>query len=163
MKFINFKIKKFIVQYLGALFGKETQQKLMYMFLYPLTNLWEEYSTFRTNQSYLINITSQVFSIENHLNNLYDNQDRGISLSNGLYFKIQYIAKRVEELPAILMPKRGEATTTEAPYFALKSESSQYSNFIVNVPNSLSNNETQIKAEVNKIKTAGKQFVIKFY
>lgn len=80
MAFHQYNIRRFIIQYLGSLFGKASIQKLMYTLLYPLVELWETYLQWRKDRTLEIATTGQIISLENYMNLTFDPTDKRIQI-----------------------------------------------------------------------------------
>ena len=159
MLFFVFQIFDYIKQYLGRLFNKDKQQRWVYSFLFPLMNLWADYNLWRREMFYIINITSQVISLEGYLNDKYDNVLRRIFISSAPQgYKGIYVALEQEIIPFVLAGLESEAVGV-----FVGSTFDATNNFIVNCPTSVQTEESNIVAAVNQFKTAGKGFYIKYF
>lgn len=158
MKFYIFNITRFVVDYLGRLFGSKRQQRWIYSLLSPLSSLWTTYDLWRREKLYLINITGQVISLEGYLNDTYDAVSRRIFISPTLPgAKGVFISLEQEIQPALDLPLESEGVGVGV---GVASDSSV--NFTVFVPLGLQPLETPIIADVKKFKTAGKRFQIAY-
>lgn len=164
MRWYIYKIYIYILEYLGRLFGHLIWQRWHEALTYPLVTLWANYNVWRKRRFYLINITGQIISLENFLNDEFDKYLRRIYIGSlDVAITGIYIALESEVIPYLQTPLENEVSTIEAPYIGAIYDFGLSTNFVVNVPIIYENNETQISVAVNNFKLAGKQFEIKFY
>ena len=164
MKWYRFNIERFIVDYLGSLFGSNRWKRWIYSLLYPLITLWDDYDKWRRRRFYLINITAQIISLEGFLNDEFDSTERRIyiiSIPEGVDGR--FIALGAEELPFLLAPLRSDQQEELAPFIGSSADVNVSFNFIVSVPDTLIEKENQVVAAIKNYQLAGKRFIVKYF
>lgn len=158
MRFYKLNVRAALVDYLGRLYGSATVQKLFMGFLQPLADLFVTYNTWRRRQFYLINVTGQVKSLENHLNLEYDPINKLIEVVpiGANVFGLP-LSTRAENSAFVQLGNRG---IDSGVAIAAKGDSHL---FYVRVPVAYVADQERIKATIRQFKLAGKQFQLIFF
>jgi hypothetical protein len=154
-----FDIIKYVKEYTGRIF--EPINDLVICLVYPLIESWEEYLRWRLEIVFLTNVSSQTASIQGVLNKKFDSSFKRISIDDGAFDPLIYVPLNASEGSVIYLPlDSSEGTELMVPIDQFE-RVDEY-DFIVNVPLSLSVNETKIKGTVKSQKLAGKTFKINY-
>jgi len=151
---------KYLSMVLGYMF--KGQYKWLSALIYPIAQLWRGSSSligwddYRKRKYYESNVTGQTRSLQEHLNNELDNENR----------QIRIIHKRSSGLPVPLIPEGYETIDfslteeNEAVYVALKGEIIENldTGFIVLIPSYV--NKDKVTGIVNEYKLAGKTYKV---
>ena len=149
----NYKINDLVDEYLGNLFRQ--QSKWIKILLKPLSSLWDAYLVGRQIAYKTANITSQVISLQNVLNDLFDPMARRIEVySNFVDIGGKFLAKESEANPVWEL-----GTIAEDPGIWLGTEMEELRtyDFIVSIPTHIQKKQ-QIKHYIDKFKLAGKSY-----
>lgn len=144
---------KFLMQLTPGFLRRPKFLALMKTFVYPVKELYNLYVAYRAEVLYDLSHNGQVFSLENVLNDRFDNDERRIYITDGLTKERVYIYKRVEDKPFFL-PKyihtRGDYADTGV-------------DFIVWVPNAIVitlEEMYELRAKVNRFKLDPKRYKV---
>lgn len=146
-------INKLTDEYLGGLF--QGQSKWLKTLLNPLSSLWDKYVVSRQVARKTANITSQVISLQNALNDIFDKTARRIEVySNFVDIGGKYLATESEARPVWEL---GTEEEDVGIWIGTKMEELRTYDFTVSIPTDINKRE-QIKHYVDKFKLAGKQY-----
>lgn len=160
MRWFKLNIEQLTIDYLGQLFGAIRLQRWCFVMVSPLTTLWDSYDAWRRRQFYLINITSQVFSIKNYLNDEFDDVQRRIAITSVVTSSGIFISLEAELNPSLDVPLSTEGLT-DVP-IAATFDYDASDNFVIVVPPELINQEAQIVAAIEDKKAGGRRFQVVF-
>jgi len=127
---------------------------------HPLRRILQEYYEYRKLNDLLIHMSGQVVYLEHILNYYFDDVNQGIYITD---------STTVEE-PTILYNENegnektylyNDAENDYETYLFNKTELQAWPNFVVNIPSTVTFNEQQLRALVNRFKLAGKNYIIK--
>lgn len=150
----NYNINKLIEEYLGGLF--KGQAKWLKVLLKPLSNLWDKYVVARQVARKTANITSQVISLENALNDLFDSRARRIEVySNFVDIGGRFLAKQSETTPVWEL---GTEAEDQGMFLGTEMEELRTYDFTVSIPSDIADKKEQVKHYIDKFKLAGKQY-----
>lgn len=111
----------------------------------------------RENNLYHLRITPQVCFMEMVLNDRFDLLDRRIYISDGLFYDQEYIYTEAEAIDQYLFTDSEKA----ALYIYASSEvGAESADFIVNVPKTISFNESEMMSVIDIYKLASKKAII---
>lgn len=154
--FSNTNYYKLLLQFLPPFWRKEKLIALADLLQKQVASVYSSACVFRANTIYYLGFTGQVFSLENLLNNQFDNDDpsdRRIYITNGFEHTRYYIYKRIEDKPKSL-PK---FIYSRADYVDTGVD------FIVWIPNAVTMSSYDIlllNAFVKKFKLASKRYKV---
>lgn len=117
----------------------------------PLRTLQTRLLKFRTQVAYKLSFTSQVYSLENLLNDRYDNTDRRIYISDGNQVPEIYIYLHAEDIPVYIY-----SVNEQQPHHIYLEDEPGNFDFIVNYPSALSLNEADATALLERYKLVSK-------
>jgi hypothetical protein len=140
--------------------GQRTKD-YMKSLLKPLQDFNDDFVVYVNETFYLTSFTGQVIYLEHILNDLYDDIDRLIFISDGNLLPLPpYIYNKIEARPRYIYNK-SEASPNKT-YLYNKDEYHTSLDFIVNVPVGIYDAalDTKIRAIVRRYKLAGKRFSI---
>lgn len=128
------------------------------------------FTSYRSSQLYFIAHNSQVIYLEHILNNKFNpdgNSEDPDYEGNGIYITDGQTA---DDVFIFNTSEAGDDTfifnTSEAEDDTFLNNNTQYGpwiGFVVNVPDSFTINENEMKALLNKLKLAGKNYTINYY
>jgi hypothetical protein len=98
----NIDFNKFILQLLPLMFRRPVWYAWMKSLVYPVKEIYNQFIDFREAKKYQLNHNGQVFSMEDVLNDRFDNADRRIYLTDGLTKDRIYLYTREEDKSAFL-------------------------------------------------------------
>lgn len=122
---------------------------------YPLSIIHASFLAFRDNIIYILSHDSTVYSIENVLNDRFDNSARRIYITDGFTKSRLYLYTRAESKPLYLNPAK--------PLYNRADYADTGVDFIVWVPTVVTvsaQDLIELTALVNRYKLAGKRFKI---
>jgi len=155
---IRLNIPNYIRQYLSARRRKGKLQLLIEALLMPVVSLWNTFYQYRIIKVYEANLTPQTLSLQEHLNNVFDNEFRRILLlhydAEGVYFPLS-----TEGYEGVFISLENELTGV---FIALDGEieSSISADFIVKMP--LSVYKENMLTEIEKYKLPDKTYTIQY-
>jgi hypothetical protein len=124
----------------------------------PAIRLYNQFISFWQYSIYRLSITPQVCYLEKALNDKYDTQLRRIIIVDALEFEGVPFYRKPESKPVVIYKK----TEGTALVLYTKSESSIFGvDFIIEIPNDVVFNSTELTAFVNSYKLATKLFKIR--
>ncbi len=166
MSQLNINFGKLIASLLITFRRRRVSFDYLYALYAPIKTLYNDFRKFKTDAVYRVTHNSQVFSIENVLNDKFDNQLRRIYITdsyaaekNYIYrrseAKPKYIYKRLEDKPKFYIHRRFYFSPDDTDFIivlpaAIKPVDSTGLNIITN----------QIIEQVNYYKLASKRFQI---
>jgi hypothetical protein len=149
----NLDYNKLLLQLIPSFLRKPRMVGWLQSLIYPVKELFEIFIAYRTEKLYELSHNGQVFSMENVLNDRFDNDERRIYISDGLTKDRLYAYTRDED-KALFLPKylytRGDYADSGV-------------DFIVWVPNEIviSLEEMyELRAKVNKYKIYPKRYKV---
>lgn len=126
----------------------------------PVMYLYQQFKLFRKNKLYELSITSQVCRLEALLNDRYDFTNRGIFIDEGLERPPLYLYQDAETHPVHLY----QDSEISPVLLYTDGEGGLYSDdFIVMVPVSVSFNQIEMRALINRYKLPGMRYSIQTY
>ncbi|WP_157730233.1 hypothetical protein [Tenacibaculum jejuense] len=115
----------------------------------PLSSLYDKFIIDQQDDFFYLKHNAQVCYLRKALNDQFDPVNREITLSDGNRFERIYIYTRAEETPLFLtkltLNSRDDYSDTGVDY-------------IVGIPNNLSNQENEINALINRFNAATKRY-----
>lgn len=149
----------------------------LFSLLKPLIDIYELFIAFRLLTIQKLSFTGQVIYLEKLLNDKYDEDDRGIFISEGTDMEYVYVGNVTENQP-VFIGNKAEYTlddndvyvdiydASNAIYIGNKAEFYVQDDFIVNVPQAIYDELVSghildgMKALINLYKLAGKNYTI---
>jgi len=150
---MNFDPYKLIWLLLPTFLRRPVRIARLWAWLAPFVQGWNNYVTWRTNMYYEAHVTSQVISIEDYLNRLFDPEQRRITVGDMTYDNRVYVALRTELYDDLYID--GEDGT----YLYLE-DMQVGDGFVVNIPADLSGSMGQISGVVDKVRAAGTYYQV---
>ena len=126
----------------------------------PIRRILAEYYTYLLSNELLIHMNGQVIYIEHILNHYFDQVNEGIYITDSLAAEegvILYNDGEDNEETYLY----NDAEDDDETYFFNREEIENFPDFIINIPSTVTYNEQQLRALVNRFKIAGKNYVIK--
>ncbi len=149
----NIDFNKFILQLTPDFLRRPVFIAFVKTLVYPIRELHEVFVAFRAEILYDLSHNGQTYSLENVLNDRFDNDERRIYISDGLTKDRYYIYKRLEDKP-LFLPKfihtRGDYGDSGV-------------DFIIWVPNAIVitlEEMYELRAKVNKFKLDPKRYKV---
>lgn len=137
----------------------------IYSLLKPVEEFAIRFRIFRENSIYRVTHNGQVFSLENVLNDQYDNDDRRIFIADSVDIDASYVYPEADDKPVII----NSETSDEILYIYSEASvrAAEY-DFIVNVPSDLRPSSTtdeenliiQMSGLIDTYKLASKRYEI---
>lgn len=151
---IDFDVKNYVKQYLRIALRKAKMLQFLQALVHAIDQLWVDFRGWRTKQVYDINISGQTYALQEHLNNMFDNTQRRISIvhynDQGLYIPLES-----EGYDAVLISLESE---DQGQFIALKGEIQEAIGVSFKVYMPIELNKDLILSELYKYKLAGKTF-----
>ena len=125
----------------------------------PIRRILDEYYTHRKTNELLIHMNGQVIYIEHILNHYFDPINKGIYITDSAQVEegvVLYNDAEDNEETYLY----NDAENADETYFFNQEELQNWADFIVNIPSSVTYNEQQLRALVNRYKIAGKNYII---
>lgn len=156
---IVFDVYKIVVENISPRLRKVFTVELLKVLASPLVITFSAFYQFYEDKKYELLFNGQVIYLEHLLNDVFDENNRGIYITDAP----QQIAPVVvfnqsEENEEMVLHNISEGEV-EVVLFN-ESESLSWPNFIVNIPSAVVYNDLQLRALVNKYKIAGKNYII---
>lgn len=149
----NLDFNKFLLQLLPSFLRNAFTVAWLQSLIYPVKELYEQLKEYRAAKIYELNHNGQVFSMQNVLNDRFDNVERRIYITDGFTKERIYLFKRVENKPMFL-PKflynRGDYVDTGV-------------DFIVWVPNAVvitMEEMYELRAKVDQYRSNPKRYKV---
>lgn len=144
---------KFVLQLTSGILRRPRFMAFVKTAVYNIKELYNLFTAYRSETLYNLSHNGQVFSLENVLNDRFDNDERRIYITDGLTRDRLYIYTRVEDKP-VFLPKylytRGDYADTGV-------------DFIVWVPNAIAislEEMYELRAKVNYFKLDPKRYKV---
>lgn len=138
---------------------------MLYVMLWPLVSIYAKFTEFRNKTLYEMAITAQVSSLEYHLNKIHGlpyaiaNRTALIAAKSIIYIE------DTSNLPFAWVDNDESffvSNTTDA-YVAGQSSYDLHNHYLVNVPNTLTYNATEMKAEIDRFNNVNRKFTLQNY
>ncbi len=153
---LDFDIKKYVYQYLFPARRKPKFLQFINALVHPIEHLWLNFRDWRTKQVYDINIGGQTFTLQEHLNSLFDSEQKRIKIAHyadtGVFVPLESEGYEALEI--------GLESEGQGLFVALEGEIQENvgASFLVNIPIEI--NKELVLVELYKYKLAGKTFLI---
>ncbi|MBN1250695.1 MAG: hypothetical protein JXA16_01070 [Bacteroidales bacterium] len=153
---LGFDVKKYVWQYIFSFLRKNKLLQLIYALAHPIEEIWLLFKEWRSLQYYNINLFGQTYSLQEHLNNSFDNTQRRIYIAHFIDLGVS-IPLESEGYDGIIVGLESEG---EGKLISLTGEIQEAIgvSFQVFVPIEI--NSELVKKELYKYKLAGKSFGI---
>ncbi|HRO75257.1 MAG TPA: hypothetical protein PLP27_03820 [Crocinitomicaceae bacterium] len=159
MIFWNINISSLIKDYLGRKFLRTKQYNWLMALLSPLQTSVNEYSTWRKERFYMINITGQVISLTGYLNDKFDFNQRRIHIVTAVEIFAGIWVGLESEVDMFV--NVGLESEDNGIWLGTFIEQNLGDDFIVYIPADIASdvdNINRIKSAIYQVKLAGKKF-----
>ncbi len=163
MIFWNLNIGNFVKDYLGRKFFRPRQYDWLMSLLSPLETTINNYTHWRKERFYLINITGQVISLTGYLNDKFDaNQRRIYIVTSNVIYNGLWVALE-EEINMFLTI--GLEYENQGLWVGMELEQSSGYDFIVYIPTDIISSDTinLLESTIYHFKLAGKTFYLETF
>lgn len=127
----------------------------------PLATLNQTFAAYRTQSLYRLRFSGQTIYLEHYLNDLYDPTSRQIYIEN-LEREFVYVYNRAEGVDPEHLFNLGEVDALPL-YLKNVAEIDLSDAFIVWVPDYVTYDETQIRAQIDQYRASGRNYSIQTY
>ncbi|HAO08689.1 MAG TPA: hypothetical protein DCQ50_17300 [Chryseobacterium sp.] len=156
-KVFNIDFKSLAIQWLPTFFRMPVFISITILFILPLTSIYIEFLKIRKQNLMRMEVSTQKYSIQKRLNDLFDKIERRIEIVKAVQFDGLYFYTKAEDDP---YHNKTEWLSNDNPlWLRLKSELNSEYDFIVKIPNT-GINEFQLKAEIEYFMLQSKNYKI---
>ncbi|MGN7787427.1 hypothetical protein ACTJIJ_23035 [Niabella sp. 22666] len=158
----NINYKRLMLQHVPTELRKPKLLALITALLSPVVHVYAIFNNYKLEVEYRLKLTPQVCSMQWHLNNLYDYDQRRIYIEDAPRLDTMILRQEVEGREVVL-PLEGEEEAEGIMY--LEEESlAMTDDFIVVMPLELQGNinELQLRARIDAVKLPTKKYTIRY-